>query len=133
METVVQFPDKLERYLTAIRTALLSIVGADPAMVDWIITDLRPRLKNLVAIDDFSFFLPMESVAAAGTQMQDLAAKLQQHANNLVNTLVMEMLLIEIDLYFARGSRPPGAGFAEKVRLSGLSLGVIEGGKQKDD
>jgi len=41
--------------------------------------------------------------------------------------------MLEVELYFARRGGSSAARLREKVRLSGLPFGVIDGGKAEDD
>jgi hypothetical protein len=126
MADIVQFPDKhsLAEMLAMTRSTLLAI-GLESTAVDWIIEDLRPRLE---AAEPFSLSgdAPLDSIA--------LIKGVEKHMKRVTSALIGGMIMLEVELYFARrGGSSRGTGFAEKVRLSGLPFGVIDGGKAEDD
>jgi hypothetical protein len=90
MGDVIQFPQDPRSIEEAVRRILAS-EGLLPEAIDWIWTDMEPRLKEFSLGRDFK--IPREC--------EDCAKELSDFARDIANSAMMEVLKLEIALYYA--------------------------------
>jgi hypothetical protein len=97
MGDVVDFPAPDENIERMVREALRG-AGADQAMIDWIRADFRPRYEGLKSNAELPP-APIECAALINAAIHFFQER--------VHHAVVQMLLIEIELYQAKFDAPP--------------------------
>jgi hypothetical protein len=105
MGEVVQFPNFTERTWLEIKPmidAALRSSGAPPAAADWICDDLKKRYAALQTDLSLSLEIPAECREC----VDKLFATVTELVHEVSNRGLMQMILMETELYFAKHPNP---------------------------
>jgi hypothetical protein len=111
MGEIIQFPGIDERKWRELEEAFrreLLRVGAKPAMIDWVLADMKPRVLSAPVSRKFG---PYEALTpGAASAVRQVASDMEEYLHDVATALLGQMLAVELELYNAVHSRQSGEG-----------------------